>query len=715
MNVFPLFPALLLFLYYSPVQAATFLVSSNFDSADQNPGDGICQTALVYPHNCSLKAAIQEANALGGADTIVFASPLTFYLSSSELLPTITDNDLTIDGSNQWDNGDNVPGIILSNYGTINSLVIRADNTVIKGIYFEGSGTGISLSSGTGNRIGGPNDHERNVFHGVGTGIYLGSGSTGTTIQYNYFGIRRTNINVPRNDNYVGEYGIYGAGTPIGPYTIIENNIIGEQQTGIWLGGCKFIKVRNNVIGMPAISTAYTIPNNRGIELLSTSAEITDNHISDNTETQIYISGGPSSGKAVISGNYIGSAYSSDIGVITQSDGVTLAGVANNVEIKGNYINHVNGDGVVVTVGSFADIANNTISYNDGNGIYIQGTSYINTVSGNSIFNNDKNGILLNSASNAVISANTIGSSSMGGNTLDGIRIENGSKDNIIGGVDQTAQNVIGYNGKSGIYVTGAGTTGNHIAGNIIGAGPHFYNIAVGYLKAGNGNHGIAVYDGAESNNIGLSGDIISPNIILDNTWSGIAIVNSHHNRIFSNMIGTDGASRLWGNKYYGINIVDGNNNIVKYNTITNNGFQAPARAGISIKEITPGWVNGNQMSENSIFHNGAAGIELINGANGNVQPPTLQRHGIILSGTACPGCTVEFFSGPDMDEGAFYEGSTQADTFGNYSLIQTGSYKGSHVTATATTTPGLNTSEFSLPVKGTFPWILFLQNFKKK
>ena len=49
------------------VRAATFTVNSNIDAVDTAPGNGACATATG---ECTLRAAIQEANALAGADTI---------------------------------------------------------------------------------------------------------------------------------------------------------------------------------------------------------------------------------------------------------------------------------------------------------------------------------------------------------------------------------------------------------------------------------------------------------------------------------------------------------------------------------------------------------------------------------------------------------------------------------------------------------------------
>jgi len=50
-----------------PAQGATFTVNSTVDELDTNPGDGVCAAASGQ---CTLRAAIQEANALTGADNV---------------------------------------------------------------------------------------------------------------------------------------------------------------------------------------------------------------------------------------------------------------------------------------------------------------------------------------------------------------------------------------------------------------------------------------------------------------------------------------------------------------------------------------------------------------------------------------------------------------------------------------------------------------------
>ena len=66
-SVFPIALVLLLSLPAGRAQAATFVVNSTADAVDAAPGNGSCATAAGV---CGLRAAIQEANALPGADTI---------------------------------------------------------------------------------------------------------------------------------------------------------------------------------------------------------------------------------------------------------------------------------------------------------------------------------------------------------------------------------------------------------------------------------------------------------------------------------------------------------------------------------------------------------------------------------------------------------------------------------------------------------------------
>src|SRR5215210_6449282 len=52
--------------------ASTFTVNSTGDGADSNTGDGVCNDGSG---NCTLRAAVEQANATSGADTIAFNIP----------------------------------------------------------------------------------------------------------------------------------------------------------------------------------------------------------------------------------------------------------------------------------------------------------------------------------------------------------------------------------------------------------------------------------------------------------------------------------------------------------------------------------------------------------------------------------------------------------------------------------------------------------------
>ncbi len=89
-----------------PAHADTIRVNSMEDAGDNNPGNGICATApfpVGTEPKCALRAAIQEANANGVSDTIIFDSFLsgTLTLTLGELAianDTPATDDLIIQG-----------------------------------------------------------------------------------------------------------------------------------------------------------------------------------------------------------------------------------------------------------------------------------------------------------------------------------------------------------------------------------------------------------------------------------------------------------------------------------------------------------------------------------------------------------------------------------------------------------------------------------------
>jgi len=77
-----------------------FTVNSSSDSGDSAPGDGTCRTAASATE-CTLRAAMEEANALAGAQTILFDLPAgDTVIYPVTALPEITEA-VNIDGTSQ--------------------------------------------------------------------------------------------------------------------------------------------------------------------------------------------------------------------------------------------------------------------------------------------------------------------------------------------------------------------------------------------------------------------------------------------------------------------------------------------------------------------------------------------------------------------------------------------------------------------------------------
>jgi large repetitive protein len=80
----------------APLHAAVFVVNATLDVQDAIPGNGVCATAV--PGQCTLRAAITEANALAGPDTItVPAGTYLLTLAGNDNVNAGGDLDITSD------------------------------------------------------------------------------------------------------------------------------------------------------------------------------------------------------------------------------------------------------------------------------------------------------------------------------------------------------------------------------------------------------------------------------------------------------------------------------------------------------------------------------------------------------------------------------------------------------------------------------------------
>jgi CSLREA domain-containing protein len=128
-------------------QAAIFDVNSVADMIDATPGDGVCETASDN-HVCTLRAAVQEANALSGTDTINLQANSTYLLTRVGLDDTGFNGDLDV--------SDSVNIVGAGSDSTIidaNGLV--TNDRVISFLFGASSVSGVWLRHGFANDFGG--------------------------------------------------------------------------------------------------------------------------------------------------------------------------------------------------------------------------------------------------------------------------------------------------------------------------------------------------------------------------------------------------------------------------------------------------------------------------------------------------------------------------------------------------------------------------------
>jgi len=287
----------------SPAHAdATFTVNSTGDENDldfpagvfDGSSDGKCDVSSgVAGDQCTLRAAIQEANLTLAPDTIRFGIPGSGVktISPNSLLPVITEAVtitgytqpgssvntsakgtnaklmIELDGANV-DNGSGggldiqasnvtVKGLVINGFRFIDSIIIspRTVSDVATNIRIEGNflgtdpsgtqdvgngDTGVFIFSGTSNTVGGTSLAARNLISGNNSGgVYMqgdaGYGpSSNNVVQGNLIGTQRDGTSALGN----GDNGVTVAGftSPDTGNRILSNSIAFNENLGIDLG-----------------------------------------------------------------------------------------------------------------------------------------------------------------------------------------------------------------------------------------------------------------------------------------------------------------------------------------------------------------------------------------------------------------------------------------------------------------------------------------------
>ena len=274
----------------TPAQASTtFIVNSTADAPDASTASNTCDTdVFVSGDQCTLRAAIQQANATIGADTINFSIPgtgvKTIAVGATGLgaLPTITEQ-LTIDGYTQAGahphtkavGNDAAPKIVLDGSKASGLEIRDASNSLIEGLVINSfSGSGIDIFGTTvvgtrieGNFIGTDRSGTKELGNG-GDGIFVENAS-GATVRSNKAASRNVvSGNVGGVDLFL-ESGTQVLGNRIGT-TASGTGALGNDLCGV-LVESRFDTALNNEIGDGTAGGSNTIAFNGrdGVEIVS--------------------------------------------------------------------------------------------------------------------------------------------------------------------------------------------------------------------------------------------------------------------------------------------------------------------------------------------------------------------------------------------------------------------------------------------------------------
>jgi hypothetical protein len=388
--------------------AITYTVARADDS------DGPCP----FPDNCSLRQAINSANASTGSDRIVFDIPPGGPQTIRPLarnLPPVTDP-VEIDGTTQ-------PGYagapiveldgsldpMLPNYG----LEIQSGYSTVRGLLIDGfagdgaaiflagphnlvagnyvgdvPGTaatapnsyGVRTANSPDNQIGGSSANDRNVVSGnTRVGIFVGDGSPSNVVQGNYVGTDPTGQTGIPGVQATGIQIEHGDDSLVGGTNAGTGNVVSLNGEGVFVNAVN-VQVQGNLIGTDSTGTR-PLGNTFGVTLIGSSgAEIgggstsARNVIADNEEAGVFLES--QSSDNAVQGNWIG----------VGADGRPLG-------------NH--GDGVFVgefahtnLIGGTGPGQGNLIAFNGGRGVALRVDAGLqNGILANSIHSNGSLGI----------------------------------------------------------------------------------------------------------------------------------------------------------------------------------------------------------------------------------------------------------------------------------------------------------------------------------
>lgn len=652
--------------------ASPYLVNLTLDASEpfSATGDGICDIFPGTPElECTLRAALNEANANAGPDDILFAiptagtGPITLTIDASiGPLPPLIDAGTSILGASQ------LGTTCATSDEAVHQLMIVIDGSAFRGtesglVVFPTSGgvqiNGLSIVNFPANGIelnGGPSN--------LVTCSHIGVGADGVSAMGN--SLNGIFINDSAN-NAIGD------GSPEGRNVISANGANGIAMMG---ASAENNDVQGNRIGTTASGGSALGNVVHGVALI---AGAHDNMV----------------------GGTRGAACDGDCNVISGNGehGVFIDAAANNNDLRANFVgtdvtgsasvaNLLSGvyvrDSAETTIGGFITTTRNIISGNASDGVTVfTSVSPVVSATGTTVYNN-------------YIGLANDGTSSLpnGANGATVVRSEE----------TQLTGNRISHNAQDGISVQTSSATG----------------IESNFLKS-NGANGVATID---------SGFVyMESNLVHSNVAHGVLIsgTDSAEIAIFNSIIGLQAdLTTAAGNGGDGIRVVDasivqigiGEGTMVRGDSALTNTITANGGNGVSVL----GTASSVTIEGNVIYDNEGLGIDLgdddvtdNDSMDSDSGPNSLQNHAVLTAGSlstllveldSLPSVNfnVDIYTNESCDEsdhgeGKTYQGSlvlaTDSSGYASQTISMTSSLAGHFVTALTTNTDG-DTSEFS-------------------
>lgn len=651
---------------------ATFIVNTTVDMPDNDLTDMVCETETSN-RACTLRAAIEQANATPDQDTIEFDLDLAdddpFLFTPMTPLPVIV-RPVVIDGTTQpgyvdeplitldaagltyglavMTNNSIITGLHIANAVQVNVLLAGSNNTVrachINGVNLDDNGfrvgnVGIGIL-GAANIIGGTGIGDENVMTSLTTGILVeGAVASGNVIQDNV-------IRLEMPGSTAGIYITQATKTVIGGASPGKGNVISAISLeygsfGIYLDRARSTKIMGNILRpensqsyMYGIAAFYSAKTTIGGSAVGAGNVISGNHMGimlfEGTESKVFgnLIGSNSPGKPELSNEI---ALSVDGGESTQIGGVK-PGQGNVISGNKDGIYSDGGTGLTIRGNKIGTDDTGTLAVGNERAIYLSYYCSDYTIGGttpsarNLISGNDA-GIQAFSIGRVVIQGNYIGTDVTGTTAIPkAAAVHIAGENALIGGSVPGAGNLISGN-TVGMMITrfiDDNFQPNLISGSTVGLVMPRSNILIqqnligtdasGLVPLGNASSGIYLHlvDGVT---IGGS-TALTRNVISGNGEGGITIWDSRNITIQGNYIGANSKGKSapgMGNTGDGISILRFANSFG--NTIGGAGKQANRIMDNSLAGVRflndDVYVHGFAMQGNHMSGNGGLGIDI--------------------------------------------------------------------------------------------------------